>query len=435
MKTYSEIMKKLNEAGATYNQRTAANLITGAMSRGVTRWTKDSLVIAAGLAKLEHAKEYTVKVIELMYILDKAQQKTLINKIVKNLMDADYKEFFVNITEAEKDAKKIVPVTGALEPKPKEGNYYQIRAIVKKYAEAAKKGLKKTPKQFWNDLLRSVTIGGLFLFGNSIAQAELNEKNKKGFGEVIIPYTFGCMIGGYPLAHVQEIEIARSGKVLKFRATGSVFLASQKGALDAVVIQCLILPGYELLVTLTYLWFLFLLGRKEVKEADFSDKNNIIKSVAEIRGKFSELSSYDQSLEKASYEFHQTYPFVSRHVIIPNIYIETLSFEDRVVDGLDVIKCSILCRTYTKPKDFINYPIDAEHSSFGTNSITDTKMYDVLGWMVNTVWRYINSTGIVFDERSWKTGVDAAGQDDIYYNIDALDVATSFGLGVMGLAI
>ena len=103
---------------------------------------------------------------------------------------------------------------------------------------------------------------------------------------------------------------------------------------------------------------------------------------------------------------------------------------------MNVVRCRILCRTYREPKEFRNYASRDKSAYFFTASPnTTTKLFTMLDWTINLAWRWMNSTGYIFDERSWKTGVDATGQDDIYYNIEAEDVAISFALGVFGLMI
>jgi len=104
------------------------------------------------------------------------------------------------------------------------------------------------------------------------------------------------------------------------------------------------------------LWFLFLYGQSKFREIDslslieFETGTNIL---SEIR-KMNDLLMTDSSLQKPSYEFHQTFPFVNRHFIIPNCYIETISIENKL-PVKDVLYYSILLRTYTKPKQIVRY--------------------------------------------------------------------------------
>jgi len=417
----SEISKAIGylEGRRSYNTMWASQRIIKYMDRATYKEKKaDALVLAAKVKRKDLAgKTYMTKLLELMRDIGNPVD---VNRIFNQLLEADEAKMLAIIVQTH-DVGMVIPISDPLPPHSTSEDETLLTRVVNNYRNLRDQGKILTNREFFIEIGTYFGAGADFLGWNAIAQAS---------GE--FPYTFGCAIGGYPLAHVQEIEIARSGKVLKFRATGSIFLANQEGSLDAVVIECLILPN-ELVFTLMSLWRLFLYGKGEVKEI----KNLPVPldtTIAELRGKVSELTAYDPNLQKPSYEFHRTFPFVSRHVIIPNIFIETFSFEDRIVDGKDVIRCSILCRTYRRPKVFRNYATtDKATDFFGANPTTDSKAYAILDLMINTAWRLRDNLGIAIDERSWKTGVDPANQDDVYYNIEAQDIAQSFSLGVWGI--
>lgn len=420
MSKISELIEEVY-GQTSYDGMWSANKLVKFMDRGSASKTRSgAMKIAARIARQENKKTYFILLLEK---IESIGNPVDMNRILEQLIAADNDKMFSSIFTATVTANRIIPIEDAIPPDSVAEDKTLIDKVVNTYVNLKKQLKILDGKELLKEIGKFVGGGAQFMAFNTILQ-----------GTGYLPHTFGCMLWGYPLPHIQEIEIARSGKILKFRATGSVFLANQKGGLDAIVIECLILPD-ELVFTLMSLWILFLFGKGDVRGLDNIPKPTEI-NPSDLRAKISEVTSYDPTIAKPSYEYHRTFPFVSRHVIIPNVYIETISFEDRVVDGRNVVKASILCRTYRKPKVFTNYATSDKTSNFfGANPNTSTMMYSMLDWMMNAAWRYINSTGVVLDERSWKTGVDVAGQDDVYYNIDPLDVAQSFTFGVWGITV
>lgn len=258
--------------------------------------------------------------------------------------------------------------------------------------------------------------------------------------EVSIPYdplmiakqSFGCLTGPIPLKHIQEIEVARSGKILKFRATGSVFLAHQEGGEDAIRIEGFLYRGEVLYLIGLYL--LFMVGQGRIKEIENINMSNPTISLSEMRSKIQDVISYNKSTERPTYEFHRTFPFVSRHIIIPNTYIETFSFEERMIDGKDAIKYSLLLRTYRKPSSFDFYTNQSSDYGFITpkgNKLLST--YRVVEYGVNFMVRLVQSLNLLADEREWKLKNEQAGNYEVSYDLDAVDIASTVTLGLVGL--
>ena len=270
--------------------------------------------------------------------------------------------------------------------------------------------------------LTSYAVGfGSFIGFNQFRQAGLQAYDNRMIKEQSVP----CVLSGLPLRHVKEIEVARSGKILKFRATGSVFLANQEGGEDAIRIEGILVRSE--IVLILALWGIFYYGQGRLNEAQI-DKDEI--SLKALRSKNVDVTSYNKTTEKPAYTHHYTVPFVSRHIIIPNTYIETLSFEEKVIFGKDVIGYSILLRTYRKPSGFDLY-CDNEKEYVAPKG--NSKMYKIVEFAANMAWRLYNSQGLVIDEREWKIGGDKALSDDVYYDFNPLDLVDSVTLGMFGL--
>ncbi|KKM93239.1 hypothetical protein LCGC14_1210360 [marine sediment metagenome] len=240
------------------------------------------------------------------------------------------------------------------------------------------------------------------------------------------------LLGPVPIRNVNYVEVARSGKVLKFRATGSAFLARQEGGdqSDAIKIEGIF---YKVeFGIMFFIWALFLYGQSKVKEfKNIIELQETITSITKMR-KMNDILTSDTSLQRPSYEYHRTFPFVSKHFIIPNCYIETISIEDKL-PLKDVIKYTILLRTYKKPIDVIRYVKQADEniSIFGFPKKTIAS--EICQYSLTTAWRLFNANGWIADELEWRIGsAKKPGVLDTYYDVDATSIATVAYLSLMG---
>jgi len=230
---------------------------------------------------------------------------------------------------------------------------------------------------------------------------------------------------------VQEIEVAHSNKIVKFRAVGSIFLAFQRGGQHSVRIVGK-LTGELRLLWLSILWMLTLMSKGYMEVLDWDSEmitnyiNNPQSALAMMRDKaFSggKLEATEGIItQKPSYEKHITFPVILNHEIIPNAYIETFSFEETVEGGKDVINYDLLLRTYTEPNEFV---ADASHTTFYYAN-TRTKTQAVLYYSANFTYRLLKykKESIGIDTNSWKV--------DNYYDVDAVDMGFVFGLALAG---
>jgi len=235
------------------------------------------------------------------------------------------------------------------------------------------------------------------------------------------------LLGPVPIKHADYVEVARSGKILKFRATGSIFLAHQEGGKDAIKIEGKLYKAE--FGVMFMLWGLFLYGQSKFKELE-SLSPTTLTSITQVR-KMNDLLVTNTDLEKPSYEFHQTFPFISRHFILPHCYIETISIEDKL-PFKDTLRYSILLRTYEKPKETAKFVLDSK-TMYGTAKKTISA--EICDYSLNSSWRMINASGWLLDETEWKIGsAKKSGVLDTYYDIDWTTMATVSYLSLMGVA-
>lgn len=297
-----------------------------------------------------------------------------------------------------------------------------IKNILNEIKQAKKDGDFKTIKSINTTLQEKIGIGNL-------AQMSIPFGASLVFGKIPI------LIGPVPLKHVKHVEVARSGKVLKFRATGSVYLAGQHGGdqMDAIKIEGILYKaefGFMFL-----LWALFLYGQSKFKELDqlVSGQTNIT-DITKLR-KINDLIVTDTSLQKPSYEYHRTFPFANKHFIIPNCFIETIVLED-ILPLKDVIRYTILLRTYKRPVEAVRFvkSKDENVSVFGITKKTFTS--NICQYSLSFAWRMFNAYGWIVDETEWRIGsASKPGVLDTYYDIDPMAIGTVAYLSLMGAVV
>lgn len=300
-----------------------------------------------------------------------------------------------------------------------------VENLVENYSIAKKQGKVISPLEFMGEISKYALGFGSFIMYNKMLQQGYHSLDNRMINLQTVP----CVLAGLPLRHIREIEVARSGKILKFRATGSVFLANQEGGEDAIRIEGLFARG-EIMFIL-FLWMIFYYGQGRIKEAVF-DPNKEITLLA-MRAKNVDITTFNQTTQKPAYTHHFTVPLVTRHIIIPNCYIETLSFEEKIEFGKDIIGYSILLRTYRKQQGFEVYTHSPKSSYLSPSGNKSLGTFKIIEFFANMAWRFINAEGLFISEREWKIGGDTAGSDDVYYNVEIDHLASSVILGVVGI--
>jgi len=137
----------------------------------------------------------------------------------------------------------------------------------------------------------------------------------------------------------------------------------------------------------------------------------------------------NEQYQKPSYEFYNTYPMVTRHVIIPNTYIETISHEDNLQSGLNVIKTTVLLRTYRPPSGFYK---DKGYFGLENKANKNLNTYKIIENIANTAWRIVMTSGYIIDNSSY-VGSGESTDDDVYYNVDYELLAAKTFLATVGL--
>jgi len=311
----------------------------------------------------------------------------------------------------------------------------KLHNLFNKIRATAKKAV--SPKEIIKTLQRNpIALGTGLSYGIGIASWFLY---RGGFGT-----TFPVILGPVPLKHIDEIEVARSGKILKFRATGSVFLAGQPGAKDSIIIRG-VLSKWEI-YELLWLWTLFVFGQSKVQA--FNDsmfggfKTSSLVNMGDVDfskiRKLTDVTKIEDDLSNKTYEYHATFPIVTRHFIIPNCYIETFSFEEKL-PLKDTLQFTILLRTYEHHDSLSLYQdMDEDNKLTGTGYIglnpNKTSMQGTIEFATNILWRTLGASGMWVENNEWKLGdARSPGKLDTYYNVGYESIASALLMGVTGL--
>lgn len=154
-----------------------------------------------------------------------------------------------------------------------------------------------------------------------------------------------AVIAGIPLGTVSEISHAMSDRILKYRATGGIFLAHQEGGEQTLRIMGKAV-GTNRYMLLTMLDILFLYG--SAKRVDmFADKLNNIANVGEVTPRANPWKQFDEyALDTGKEEKHLTFPVITSKKVYTNMYIETWEFTESIENGMNTINYSIFFRKY-----------------------------------------------------------------------------------------
>lgn len=174
----------------------------------------------------------------------------------------------------------------------------------------------------------------------------------------LVRYYFGnfnaiqpaVVIAGMPMPSINEISHAMSDRILKYRATGGIFLAHQEGGEQTLRIVGKAF-GKSRYTFLTILDFLFLYGSAKV--VDLFIKAPSV-SVIGVPYPTSALQPSidpwvvinENGMDQGREEEHLTFPVITKSKIYTNMYIETYNFIESVENGMNCLTYTIFLRKY-----------------------------------------------------------------------------------------
>ena len=165
-------------------------------------------------------------------------------------------------------------------------------------------------------------------------------------------------MAGIPMPSVREISHAMSDRILKYRATGGIFLAHQPGGEQTLRVVGKAF-GRNRYLFLTMLDFLFLYGSTKVVDM-FVNAPDIsalgfaplitpaTKLVPQVDA-WTEINAIN--MDEGREEQHLTFPVITKAKIYANMYIETYDFTESIENGMNCVTYTIFLRKY-----IVDYP-------------------------------------------------------------------------------
>lgn len=169
----------------------------------------------------------------------------------------------------------------------------------------------------------------------------------------LMPIQPSVVMAGIPMPSISEVSHAMSDRILKYRATGGIFLAHQEGGEQTLRIVGKAF-GKNRFIFLTMLDFLFLYGSAKVVDL-FVDFIGINTPFAALPSAIPEEAITvdpwerinEHSMDQGREEQHLTFPVITKTRIYTNMYIETYEFTESIENGMNCLTYSIFLRKYT----------------------------------------------------------------------------------------
>jgi len=168
------------------------------------------------------------------------------------------------------------------------------------------------------------------------------------------------VMGGIPLWSTQEVSHGISELMMKYRATGGIFLAHQEGGEQTLRIQGKTW-GPNRFLFLQIMDSLFIYGNsvkfdmfwKEIDSHDLDYIYDIATGTDKRETVTNPWTYYDKkNLDEGIEEKHLTFPVITKTRIYTNMYIETWEFIEAIENGMNVINFTIFLRKYITPAPY-----------------------------------------------------------------------------------
>jgi len=233
------------------------------------------------------------------------------------------------------------------------------------------KGIEIDPADKLKQIRTTNVVTNLTVIGASLNRYYLSNKKR------IKP---AAVLAGIPLGTVEELSMALSDRILKYRAQGGIFLAHQDGGNESLRIVCKAW-GISRYIFLIMLDFLFMYGSAKIVDlfsgiSEFgSSAFGIGKITKDIFGKSVQKKNpwkrfNDMNREEGREEYHSTFPIVTKNRIFSSMYLETYDIIESVNAGMNMLTVTLFLRKYRPP-----YPLEMTTVISGKKSQTSVSWY------------------------------------------------------------
>ncbi len=172
-----------------------------------------------------------------------------------------------------------------------------------------------------------------------------------------------AVLAGIPLGTVEELSMALSDRILKYRSTGGIYLASQDGGNESLRIVCKAW-GIGRYIFLTMLDFVFMYGSAKMLDLfkgspwgdDLfkDDKDSLVDKAdfdIKLRNPWKKFDTFNK--DEGREEYHSTFPIVTKNRIFSSMYLETYDIVESVNEGMNMLTVTLFLRKYRPP-----YPLE-----------------------------------------------------------------------------
>jgi len=223
------------------------------------------------------------------------------------------------------------------------------------FMRKTRKGEEIDPSDKLKQIRTTNIVTNLTIIGSSLNRYYLSNKKR------IKP---AAILAGIPLGTVEELSMALSDRILKYRSTGGIFLAHQDGGNESLRIVCKAwgIGRYLFLVMLDFLFMygsakiidlfkgISLFGSMKGAPPGQITKDIFGKSVQKKNPwkRFNQMNK-DEGRE----EYHSTFPIVTKNRIFSSMYLETYDIIESVNTGMNMLTVTLFLRKY-RP----SYPLE-----------------------------------------------------------------------------
>jgi len=276
-------------------------------------------------------------------------------------------------------------------------------------------------KQHSKTIQRAAIIAEMFGF---MMSRNINE-SLDGIYATLIPE---AIVGAVPLYCIQSIERGMSDREVKYRATGDVFLAHQRGTTDSLRIDGTLIGPYR------YIYLMFLLRLQNLGEAELkelTDKDFNMVSPDNVRK--SDIVRFEEG-KPVMYESHRTFPIITQTMVILDMFLQTIEWHSSVEDGIEVVKYTLLFRKHIEPRGWRSVSGEKKKAAlFYDDSITKRQREET---MFDMMWKTMR-TGSELFRGAMFGGIDSReinreAVSTIPYTVDIKKMLDGFNLELYG---
>ena len=159
-----------------------------------------------------------------------------------------------------------------------------------------------------------------------------------------------AVVGGIPVGTVEELSHALSDRVVKYRATGGVFLAHQDGGNQSlrIVLKAWGPNRYQFLNMLD---MIFLYGQGKI--IDLFETEEHFSKIELDTNTFKKVDPWHDfnkyNIDEGREEFHLTIPIITRNRVYTSMYLETYDTVETIEKGRSSLTISLFLRKYIPP--------------------------------------------------------------------------------------